>query len=317
LRKIDPEKLAKASARLGDAVLDPDMWPEIMVELSAAIGATGGAVLLQGDVRTPDVPRTAAMHDCLDKYFGEGWNARDTRARGVPLWLAGVPVVTEQDFITPEEIRRDAFYNDCLAPFGNQNFAGVGFWADTALWVCSLQLGHRDGPLDEEERALVASLAPRLTETATLATAVGRVALASVTNALDHVGRPALVLDRLGRVLDVNGAASDGFDEAIRIKDRRLVVRDKVAAARLDQLADRIRNTPDTSPLTAQPIVVRQRSKPPVLIRILPIDGPARVAFLGARVLLVLSNLTPGSRPEPGLISLAFHLRRPKPNWPP
>lgn len=58
---------------------------------------------------------------------------------------------------------------------------------------------------------MLAQLAPRLTETATLATAIGRVALTSMTDVLDRVRRPALVLNREGMVLRTNQAADHGF----------------------------------------------------------------------------------------------------------
>jgi hypothetical protein len=49
------EDLMKATARLGDAIVDPGQWPDILDGMSRAVGAEG-ALLLQSDVRTPDVP---------------------------------------------------------------------------------------------------------------------------------------------------------------------------------------------------------------------------------------------------------------------
>jgi hypothetical protein len=57
---VDAEKLRQAAARLGDAAIDPAIWPEIMQEICLAVGAEG-AVLLQSDVRTPDVPHTHSI----------------------------------------------------------------------------------------------------------------------------------------------------------------------------------------------------------------------------------------------------------------
>ena len=39
-------------------------------------------------------------------------------------------VVTDQDLLTPEQIRADPMYNEVLFPFGFKWFAGIGFWAD-------------------------------------------------------------------------------------------------------------------------------------------------------------------------------------------
>jgi hypothetical protein len=65
------EELLKATARLGDAVVDPAAWPTVMDIISRAIGAEGAA-LLQSDIRTPDVPRTPAISEMLDVYFRDG-----------------------------------------------------------------------------------------------------------------------------------------------------------------------------------------------------------------------------------------------------
>ena len=95
--RIDSDKLLRAAARLGDVVIDPALWPEIMDEVSMAMSAEG-AVLLQSDVRTPDVPRTASLEGFAQSYFSGGWHRRDIRAeRGVPLLLAGVKVVLDQN----------------------------------------------------------------------------------------------------------------------------------------------------------------------------------------------------------------------------
>jgi hypothetical protein len=87
------EELMKAIARLGDAVVDPAKWPDVLDGMSRAVGAEG-ALLLQSDVRTPDVPRTASISEMMDVYFRGGWHMRDVRAaRGVPLQLRGQQVV--------------------------------------------------------------------------------------------------------------------------------------------------------------------------------------------------------------------------------
>ena len=104
---VSLEALMKASARLGDAVVDPAAWPSVMEDMSRAVHAEG-AVLLQGDVRTPDVPRTPAVSDAIDAYFRDGWHKRDVRAeRGVPLVLSGQSVVIDQDILSAAELRTE------------------------------------------------------------------------------------------------------------------------------------------------------------------------------------------------------------------
>jgi hypothetical protein len=88
-RRLDLAKLDKAGRRLGEVVIDPENWIGLMEEdICAGVGARGAA-LLQGDVRTLDVPITPGVREAFGRYFKEGWHQRDLRARGIPLLLQG------------------------------------------------------------------------------------------------------------------------------------------------------------------------------------------------------------------------------------
>ncbi len=304
--RVDDEELSKVLNRLGEAAVNPEAWRDIMDGICKAAGASA-AILLQSDVRTPDVPRTESIDEGTKFYFRNNWHLRDPRAKAFPRMMAG-EVVTDHDVMTPEPIRAAPKYNEVLFPFGYRWFAGIGFWADSAAWALTIQRTGREGTFEARDKALLAQLAPRLTETATLATAIGRAALTSMTDVLDRVRQPALVLNREGMVLRTNGAADRGFDDEIRVRERRLLLRDKQAMARLDQLISMIRSTPDAAAIPAAPILVRRTIKPPVVLRILPVDGAARSVFLGARAMLILSNLVPRTAPDPALIGQAFDL---------
>lgn len=287
--------------RLGDAAIDPSAWPDVMEGICRAVGASA-AILLQSDVRTADVPRTRSIDEATQLYFKGGWHVTDPRASGFPRMMAG-EVVTDLDLLTPAQIRADPMYNELLFPSGFRWFAGVGFWAESAAWALTIQRTGKEGPFEPIDKRVLKQLAPRLTETATLATAVGRIAINSMTDVLNAVHQPALVLHRDGTVLGVNDAAQAGFDDEIRVRGRRLHVRDKLAAAQLATLLDLIRATPDSLALPSDPILVRRGQKPNVVVRALPIDGAARNVFLGARVLLTFSNLRPRTAPDPNVIS--------------
>jgi DNA-binding CsgD family transcriptional regulator len=302
------DDLMKASARLGDAVVDPAAWPSVMGDMSHSVRAQG-AILLQSDVRTPDVPRTVGVSEAFDAYFRDGWHTRDVRAaRGVPLILSGQSVVIDQDILSSDEIRKDAFYNECSIPIGCPWFAVVGFHAGTAHWGLSFQRTARQGPFEPKDKRVIAQISRRLSEAATLSKAVSRSVLTGTTNALNLVRQPAIIVDRLGFVLDANAAADRLFDSEICVHNRRLHVADKRARAELGRFVDAIRVAADTDPLPGDPIVVRRPLKPPVLIRILPIEAAARSPFLGARALLMLLDLGQRSAPPPGLLAQVFGL---------
>jgi hypothetical protein len=95
MSRIEADALQRAGARLGEAILDPGRWPDLMRGVCQAIDATG-AILLQSDIRTSDVPRTAAIEELIDNYFRGSWHLRDTRARGAALLLGGETVIIDE-----------------------------------------------------------------------------------------------------------------------------------------------------------------------------------------------------------------------------
>jgi DNA-binding CsgD family transcriptional regulator len=303
---VDAERLLAVGARLGEAVVDPSVWPNVLEQIGAAAGAAGAA-LFRSDIEMPEIPRSARLVETYDNYFATGWHRRDTLAeRGLPLLLRGYQVISDQDIVTADEMKRLDFYNEVLVPFGLQWFAAVGFMSGSALWATLIIRSPQQGPFEEQEKRALALLSQRLTETATLSKAVGRAVLSGVGNALHLVGRPALVLDRLGFVLDANASAEQIFDDEVCIRNRRLTVRDSVASAALSALADQLRTTADSAPLPVAPIVVRRRAKQSLLICVLPVDGAARTPFLGARALLVFSDLDKKKAPPSAVLARTF-----------
>jgi len=306
--KVDIGRLQSIGNRLGEAVIDPAMWPLLMADVCDASGATG-ACLLQSDIRTPDVPMTASAREFFKSYFDNHLHENDIRAvRGVPLLLAGRQVVTDQDLFTSEsEMLRDPLYVH-LDRYGLRWFAAVGFFAGSALWGFSMQRTVGEGAFDEDEKTALGHLSQRLTETATLSTAVGRVVLSNVTNALGFIKRAAIALDRFGSVLSVNPLAESILAGAdIRMVSQRLVMRDRRAQSIFNDFLDRMRIATDLDALAVAPIVIRREGRP-IVIRVLPVDGAARSPFLGARAILILSGVEESEAEQLAMLRQAFRL---------
>lgn len=305
--RVDCDQFDKATARLGEAALDPSLWPELMDGLCRATG-TLGAVLLQSDVRTPNVPVTDSIREFFDYYIRHGWHNRDFRARGgVRLLLKGVPVFTDQDVATPEEMRTEPYYTECIYPMGGHWSAMVGFRADSALWALCLQRTTQQGPFEKEETRVLARLTRHLTDTATLSSAVGRIALSSSMNALSAVRQPAVAIDHCGHVLDTNTAMEGLWDENIRVWNKRLLLTDPEARTRLEKLMQAIMSRDDTI-TSREPIIVRRREQLPIFIRVLGVPPAACSPFLGARAILTFSPIEPKSPPSVPLLQKAFGL---------
>ena len=159
--------------------------------------------------------------------------------------------------------------------------------------------------LRAEEECILASFTQRLIEIAAVSGARG--AATSPTAALDAMRLPAIALDRHGFVVDANAAAEAVFDNNIKIKDRRLFIRDPDSRTLLKEAIDQLTNPRHADPMALEPVIVPRADKLPVIVRILPFEWPPHPAQ-EVRVLLTLNALGPRPGPPPAILAKTFYL---------
>jgi DNA-binding CsgD family transcriptional regulator len=160
--------------------------------------------------------------------------------------------------------------------------------------------------LRAEEERILASFTRRLIEIATVAGARG--SGTSPTAALNAMRLPAIALDRHGFVTDVNAAADVVFDHNIKIKDRRLFVRDPDSRTRLKEAIDQLKDLSRLNSLALEPIIVPRTDKLPVIVRIWPFEGPVHPPGQEVRALLTLNALGPRPGPPAAILAKTFRL---------
>jgi DNA-binding CsgD family transcriptional regulator len=168
---------------------------------------------------------------------------------------------------------------------------------DTDSEVCNLRA--------EEERIL-ASFTKRLIEIAAVTEA--RETSLSPIAALNAMRLPAIALDRQGFVTDVNAAADAVFDHDIKIKDRRLFVRDPDSRALLKEAIDQLISLTRLISLAFEPVIVPRMDKYPVIVRVWPFEGPAHPPDQELRALLTLNALGPRPGPPAAILAKTFRL---------
>jgi DNA-binding CsgD family transcriptional regulator len=168
---------------------------------------------------------------------------------------------------------------------------------DTNSEICDLRA--------EEERIL-ASFTQRLIEIAAVSGARG--SGSSPTAALNAMRLPAIALDRDGFVADVNAAADAVFDNNIKIRDRRLFIRDPDARALLKDAIDQSRTPSWLNPSTVEPVIVPRTDKLPVIVRIWPFEGPSHPPGQDVHALLTLNALGPKPGPPAAILAKTFRL---------
>jgi hypothetical protein len=137
-----------------------------------------------------------------------------------------------------------------------------------------LEMDSEIGCLWDEEERILAFFTRRLIEIAAMAEARGSgICPTAVLNAMRI---PAVALDRHGFVIDLNVVAEAVFDSNIKIKDRRLFIRDTDARVLLKEAIDQLKK-PRLIPVAVKPFIVRRRDKFPVVLRIWSFAEPAHL----------------------------------------
>jgi DNA-binding CsgD family transcriptional regulator len=292
---------------LGEVVIDPKLWVDVMDDICAAVGATG-AGLLQAETRTTDVPVSAGGKEIFAAYFANNLHIRDLRAqRAGPHLARGASVLIDEDLVTPDDIKRDPGYANLIA-HGFQWFGGVIFKSDSDIWALTIQRTIKEGPFSHDDKRLLAALCRPLSEAATLSAAIGQATLASTTNALNDMRQAAIAIDRGGFVLASNTAAEMIFDDTIGVRNGQLYVADRDASRQFLGIFERINAAPDIAPLPINPVVIRRPAKPLVIARLLPVPPLARSPFLGARAMITLTPAVARPGPDMQLLMNVFRL---------
>ena len=117
-------------------------------------------------------PCSPELEDLISDYVRDGWNRRDERYRGAPLAERN-GVVVDQDFMSQEEIRRSAFYQELMWRHDCPWFAAVCFKTGGGSWVVTIQRSAAQGPFLEDEVGRLKDLIRPLGEAATLAQKLG------------------------------------------------------------------------------------------------------------------------------------------------
>jgi DNA-binding CsgD family transcriptional regulator len=161
--------------------------------------------------------------------------------------------------------------------------------------------------LPAEGERIIASFTRRLIE---IAPSGARGSDTSPAAALNAMRLPAIALDQHGFVAEVNAAAETIFDNDVKIKDRRLFVRDPAARALLKEVIDQLRTLPRLNPLATDPIIVQRRDKLPVIVRmrIWRSDGAAHLPAQEVCALLTLNVLAPKPGPPAAILAKTFRL---------
>ena len=286
LRKGD---LAALTEAFSAAALDASGW-EAAMDAAADITGSVGAALLPIRGLLPTVPLSQSMHGLFAAYSRDNWHERDERRRGIPTMVRR-GVMTDFDIVRPEEIGRSPYYQELLAPFKLQWFAGVKVAAGDDLWCLTLQRSRSEGPLSRGDLRRLGSLSNSLSSAAALARAIGFARAEAASDAFEMTGTAVVLFDRCGDVLRINQAAEAVLASPdLRIVNKRLVSWDPAATTSVNRALHTLLWREDGASLMP-PVVLPRRDGRSVIAHPSRLSGVAEDCFSPCQAVVVLVDL--------------------------
>lgn len=298
----DPEKLID---RIHEAGLVPSLWPEVLVELSKAIGGTGASLfaIRDGYIGAVSSPNLAAV---VQEFLRDGWAERDPRLkRTAALNHAGF--VNDGDLLTDEEIARD----DVYANFYRER--GAGYMAGTLIPNPSgdtigfaFQRHHDGGPVPRETIAALDRLRPHLARASMIAFRLGFERARAQADALQALGLPGAVLRGTGKVFAANASFEALMPSLVQDRARRVTLTD-VAADGL--LATALATLPDGAARSVKSIAITAADgRLPMVAHLVPVRRSASDVFAQAVALLLITPVDRAAVPTAEVLQGLFDL---------
>ncbi|MGA8902411.1 helix-turn-helix transcriptional regulator [Bradyrhizobium sp.] len=288
-----------------EAALDSSRWNAAM-EIVAKVTSSRGAALFPMRGRLSLMPHSESCSEGFDVYLRDGWIERDQRYRAIPA-ARRKGVASEFDFITPEEIARNPYYQEFLAPLGFRWGAMGLISAPDDQWILTLQHSIAQGPFQQEELDQLAKLAPRLSSAASVASAIGFSAAGAATEAFELSGTAVVQLDRGSQVIQLNKRAEKLLGVGLRVINKRLVADQREATNALERaLYALLWGSSGRSLLP--PVPLPRPGRRPLLAYPLSLSNLVENPFANCRALVALIDLEQNDKAPDALLRSLFGL---------
>lgn len=273
--------------------------------ISRSVGGTELCLVnMAGNV--PQIIGSQDMAEARQHYSDQSWHLHDTRnhallKRGPTNGL----VVQDHHLFSPERMQSDAFYQDFCRPFELDWCSVWSYTTEGEAWGFSLLHRRRAGPLQGTNLQLIQRTAPHTIRAAIIASRIRFGEAVGMANAIDALGRGAIILNFLGKCTYVSEVAHQLFDKQFFIRAGELRANDRRADADLVAFADYARS-PDPRLRMEGVAIAKADHAGAVLVTPIPLSGTTRDTWPGARLLLILSDFNASSVPDAAPVRKAF-----------
>lgn len=202
-------------------------WYQALAGLAQATGSRHGQLICIGDDATVPIDILTDIDPTFHDVFvavGGGdprINPRVRAGMNAPV----LKVLAENDFITPDEYKRDLHYQEFVIPH-DVPYICLSTLDRTPGMLTGLAVvrNERQGHISEPERAVFASLAPHVRAAVRTQAALEGNGAALLAGAMEALSMPAFVCDRTGTVKELTPAAEQlaTANRGLQLKEGRL-----------------------------------------------------------------------------------------------
>ena len=205
MRDVDETRLSATLDSIYDAAVRPSRWAGVIEHLGTLFDSHFVDIFSRTDDWSDMRGRAVGLDksDYEDQFLGV-WCNRNIWTQTHPVRVSGEVLPTWQ-IVDRQELLRSPIYNEYLTMRDLDEGLRIALWAGHG-WILDISLlrSASIGAFQADEVALGKYLLPHLQRAASVSQSLqGALNFAS----FDTFGRPAFLLDRGGKVLQLNGAA--------------------------------------------------------------------------------------------------------------
>lgn len=267
-----------------EGIFRPQDWSDALDKVAAGFDAA--LVTIVHNVRERELTYSRQGHEAIDRYLNHREIPDSRQNRVNPTLNEGFR--TDFDDFDADEIARDPYYQEFLAPLGVRWHAAAALPGFDEPVIISFKRSPDRGPFTSADVLALNRALPFFRATARQAALVSHVRFQGELAAFARLGMGALYVDYAGRIIGVNDCVTLG--DGIGVLGRRLIASGGDGRC---ALAQALRAACDIgAPSPVGPIIVRRPSgKRPYLVDVISLPADDLARFGRSRALVVINDL--------------------------
>jgi DNA-binding CsgD family transcriptional regulator len=289
-----------------EAAVQNSLWPTALGELAKAVGAEGASLVERRLESSPAMIPSEGLAEAMDTFVRENWSLRNYRFEyGIEVARRN-GVVTESMIRSSTQLDREPLQTGFLQRFGLRWFAGLAVVgeADEDI-LMSIDRRANSEPYSRAEVALLQRVLPHIKRAGQLALASSSSVSSGILWGLDQFGRPAILLDSTGKVVQLNARAERLLGNGIAIVEGRLTATARDADTAFQQ---HLKSAGRVWQQVSGPVALPRISQRPLIAHVAPIVKSASEIFQRAKVLVMFVDSDEKRQTPAFLLQEAFGL---------